>query len=205
MHNNMKILAAVLVLVVICGTVIAVATIANKREAQAFLSEIRNTQLGPGGYARLKEIETRFHNHVVANSESCSPNQCSLTLSFQNTWLRRLHLAIWTKFGATLLVKNENLYYISAGMTLYTPARVIGSETILSDQDKVDSKPFTVVTKRWGDNQPWQAIVMLTPRAAPTERESAFAFNLSCLNKLGGCKDSSDLLPSAWREKQEGR
>ncbi len=84
-------------------------------------------------------------------------------------------------------------------MKIYTHQRVLGAETILSGENEGVSLPFRVITKRWGDSQPWQAMVLLTPQATPSERKAAFAFNLNCLSKLGGCKDSKDLLPSAWR------
>jgi len=204
MNTFKRISAAVLTLVVVCGAIAGVATIATRRQAEAFLSELRSTQLGAGGYERVKEIATRFRKDVAESGGTCSQSDCTLTVSFENTWLRRLHVATWTKFGATLLVRNGQLYHISTGMTLYTRERVIGAETILSEKTQSSVPTFRVITKRWGgDNQPWQAIVELTPQATQRERETAFAFNLGCLDKLGGCKDSSDLLPPAWRDNQE--
>jgi hypothetical protein len=200
MNTFKRISLAVLALVVVCGAIAGAATIATRRQAEAFLSELRSTQLGAGGYERVKKIATRFRKGVAESGGTCSPSECSLTVSFENTCLRRLHLATWTKFGGTLLVRNGQLYHISTGMTLYTRERVIGAETILSEQSEGGSPQFRVITKRWTDNQPWQAVVQLTPQATSSERETAFAFNLSCLDKLGGCKDSSDLLPSVWRE-----
>jgi len=89
--------------------------------------------------------------------------------------------------------------YINAAMALYSAEQVISASTTLSEEEHGQSA-YNIVTKRGVGNQPWQAIVHLTPQATPSERRAAFSFNLNCLDKLGGCKDSSDLLPSVWRE-----
>jgi hypothetical protein len=199
MNTFKRISAAVLALVAVGAATVAVATIEAKREAEAFLSELRSIQLGPAGYEQVQHLATRFRSHVTQGTTTCTPGECSVSVSFENTWLRKLHLATWTNFGAILLVRNGRLYYVSAEMTLYPRERVLGAKTDLLEEGQ-KRVPYSVVTKRWGDNQPWQAIVQITPQATPTERKAAFSFNLGCLDKLGGCKDSSDLLPSVWRE-----
>lgn len=187
---------------VACAVIVAVPAVRTRRRAEAFLSNLRNVELGPQGYEKVRLLWDRFHADAAEGAGTCTPSECILTVNFQNTWLRRLRLATWTEFGATLSVHNGNLYDIRASMKLYSRKRVIGAETILSDQSEGAGPPFRIITKRWSDNAPWQAIVQLTSHAAPAEREKAFAFNLGCLDKLGGCRDSSDLLPAVWSDGQ---
>lgn len=188
-------------IVVLCGVVIAVATLNTTRQARAFLLELKGIQLGPGGYNDVRALATRFRHYVKDGSNECTQNECSLTLMFENTWLRKLHLATPTNFGSILLVRNGSLYYINAAMTLYSGERVISANTDLTENGH-QSSSYSIDTKRWDDNQPWQAIIHLTPEATTAQREAAFSFNLACLSKLVGCRDSSDLLPPAWHDDQ---
>lgn len=203
MSRHKRTYAAVIVSVVICAVILTAATVRTRREAQAFLSELEGIKLGPSGYEQVQLIAARFRSHMANEAKPCTSSECSLTVKFENTWLRRLHIATWTTFGATLLVRNGELYYVSTGMALYSRERVITAETDFSEGGHGwDS--YRIITKRWGDNQPWQAIVRVTPQATPSERKAAFSFNLNCLNKLGGCRDSSDLLPSVWKDEHGG-
>lgn len=201
MSRHKKIYAGIIALVVACGAILTAATVRTRSEAQAFLSELEVIELGPSGYGQVQALATRFRSHVAQETKPCTSSDCSLTVRFDNTWLRRLHIATWTTFGTTLLVRDGRLYYVSTGMTLYSRERVVSAETDFSEEDH-GWEPYRAITKRWGDNQPWQSVVRLTPQATLSERKAAFSFNLTCLDKLGGCRDSSDLLPSVWKDEQ---
>lgn len=198
-NRNKKIYAGIVTLAVVCGAILTATTVNTRREAQTFLSELQAIQIGSTTFVEVQEIATRFRGHITDGTKTCLPNECDLKVRFDNAWLRRLHLAMPTTFGAVLLVRNGRLYYINAAMALYSAEQVISASTTLSEEEHGQSA-YNIVTKRGVGNQPWQAIVHLTPQATPSERRAAFSFNLNCLDKLGGCKDSSDLLPSVWRE-----
>jgi hypothetical protein len=197
MHN--KLYAVIFVLALVCAIVVAGAAVRTKWDAEVFLCELQDIQLGPAGLENVQAIASQFRNHVTDESKTCARNECSLTVTFQNTLLGRLHLATPTTFGAVLLVRDGRLYYINAAMRLYSRNGVISASTTLSEQHHdLEQSPYTVITRRGSADRPWEAIIHLTPMASASERRDAFLFDLSCLDKVGGCRDSSDLLPSAW-------
>jgi hypothetical protein len=198
MNRNGKIYVGIVTLAVVCTAILSAATMNTKREAQALLSELQAISIGSASFDEVQRIASRFRSRTTEGVQPCSPDECDLRISFENSWLRRLHLATPTTFGVVLLVRNGRLYYVNAAMTLYSGDQVISASTTLSDEGRGQSA-YRIVAKRGVGNQPWQAIVHLTPNATLDERRAGFSFNLSCLDKLGGCKDSSDLLPSAWR------
>lgn len=151
----------------------------------------------------MQELVARFRSHATQVTSTCSPRECSVRVIFENTWLRKLHLATWTSFATNLMVRDGQLYYVSTGMKLYTRDRVIGAESTLMEPREGWLEPFRVVTQGDDSRPPSVIIVHFTPQATQSEREAAFAFNLSCLDELGGCKHSSDLLPSVWRDNRE--
>jgi hypothetical protein len=202
MSRRKEIYGGIVILIAVCGVVFTTATIKTRLEAESFLHELQTFQIGETSYERVQAVAIHFRNYIVDGAKTCVPNDCSVTLKFENMWLRNLHLARWTTFGATLLVRDGRLHYVSTGMTMYSRDQVISAGTFLSDEGH-ETAPFRVVTKRWNNDQPWQVIVQLTPQAMPQQKDLGFSFNLGCLDKLGGCKDSSDLLPSAWKENRD--
>ena len=178
------------------------ATLNTKKDAAALLSELEHVQVGQASFEEVQAIARRFSSHVLKGTGSCTPTECNLTLDFENVWLRRLHLAPATTFGAVLLVRSGRVYYLGAGMTLYLGSEVISASTTMFEGDH--RRPaYSVVTKRGLDNRPWQALIHLTPEATPSQHKVAFLFNLGCLDKIGGCKDSSDLLPMVWQRGED--
>jgi hypothetical protein len=73
-----------------------------------------------------------------------------------------------------------------------------GAVVMEAPNDIQDDKNYVVSHRRDRKGLPESVSVYLTPAATPTARQQAYGFNLDCLARLGGCKDSSELLPSAW-------
>jgi hypothetical protein len=44
----------------------------------------------------------------------------------------------------------------------------------------------------------WNGIVGFNEEARPDLRAGSLALNVSCLTKIGGCKDAGEILPSIW-------
>jgi hypothetical protein len=199
--TSQRVLFGITAVVAAFAVALIAATLNTKRNAEALLSELEHVQVGQAGSEEVQAIATRFSSHVLKGSGSCTPTECNLTLGFENAWLRRLHLAPATTFGAVLLVRSGRVYYLNAAMALYSRSEVISASTTLSEEDYAQPA-YSVVTRRGLDNHPWQALVHLTPEATASQHKLAFLFNLACLDKIGGCKDSSDLLPMIWRQGQ---
>ena len=126
MNRNKKIYAGIVTLAVVCGAILTATTVNTRREAQTFLSELQAIQIGSTTFVEVQEIATRFRGHITDGTKTCLPNECDLKVRFDNAWLRRLHLAMPTTFGAVLLVRNGRLYYINAAMALYSAAPTSG-------------------------------------------------------------------------------
>lgn len=51
--------------------------------------------------------------------------------------------------------------------------------------------------------EPYKTLIHLTPSASKSLRERAYGFNLTCLSKIGGCKDARDVLPRIYERARE--
>ena len=189
----MKTTKGILVVLFAAGVSVAIAiafaTWNTEKKAAALLSEVERMQIGGTG-EEVQEIAAQFSAYATKAVDSrCTSGECNLTLGFENAWLRRLHLAPPTKFGVVLLVRDGSVYHINVAMLVYADKQTIGVETTLSEKSNPRIEN-TIETIRSG-----QIAVRLSPRATLEQRKAAFSFNLACLHKLGGCKDTRDLLP----------
>ena len=127
-------------------------------------------------------------------------------IAFCNTLLYRAHLAPLTCFGVSIQIYEGrvSLLDVSTGTRLDQPwffgvkVQEFGCYPCYPDQ-----KPYEVRLRRNHVGRLWRAFVTLSPESSAKEREAAFAFNLNCLSKIGGCKDSRELNPRVWENAEQ--
>jgi hypothetical protein len=125
-------------------------------------------------------------------------------VSFENTWLNRLHLAPITRLTATLGTVNGVLVY----RRLFFTSGNGGSDCGALVEERISPLETNMgafhVSGAWS-GKPYRVFVALTPGATDAQRHAAYDLNLSCLTRLGGCENAMSLLPSiAWGEKGLG-
>jgi len=121
----------------------------------------------------------------------CNWGRCDLAFIFENSWLHHLRLAPPTALYASVhisegVVTSHYVLFGSAGEKMpFFEVMVTESRTV---------PPGEARRVRTLKRNTWQEVIELTPDATVSQREQAYAFNLSCLSKIGGCRTRDELL-----------
>ncbi len=167
------------------------------RNAQAFLDDLKSLRVGKSSFAEVKHVSEVYPD--VWKKADCKPNQdCALDFAIENTWLHRLRLVPWTKFQGTLYIRDGTLTRMGIILAANTGNFGFAAVVVETPSDIQDQKSYVIRHRRNQRGLPENVSIYLTPTSTATERQLAYSFNLTCLARFGGCKDSSELLPSAW-------
>ena len=143
-------------------------------------------------------------NHTVGYSagpgstvvpEPCSAQICMWIFAdfSHNKWLEVLHLAPRIEFIPALEVQNG----ILIGRA-FTYVSYDGQNSAFSSVDQGNGNhraPFWVQALYAQDGKPNRIYIKMTPGVSPEQFASAWKVNLTCLSKLGGCPDRTQILP----------
>jgi hypothetical protein len=195
-RGKAKTILIIALLAVITGTLaIFEQTIRSTRHARAFLQDASSLRLRVTTSDEVGQLALRFGGRT--ESSTCGWDGCSYFFSFDNRWLRRLRLAPYVTFTCTLGIADGVLKYrrmiLSSGNTSASSGAFI--EERLSPIGGI-TQPFYIARQWEGSGKRWRVHVELTPEATVEEHKMAYALNLTCLSRIGGCKDAQQLLPS---------
>ncbi len=210
--------ACVITALLIAGSVIAFEAAQTRRSAEGLLLEARELRVGDSNSVRVLQLAEKYHGGIRKGVE-CKPSNCAIDIEIRNRSLSRFHLAPPTSFAVSFFTSQGRSVQISFGMmstilgpTYYlrrwfygeAPSFTFAAE-VLDDLEKSefhqsDEKYSALARRDYFQNRPEILIVHLTPKVDLKVRDKALAFNLSCLSKLGGCRDASEFLPVVWRE-----
>ncbi len=178
----------------ICLALLAVA-FAQAYRARAFgnefLADVRNRRVGQSTYQDVLRVQAKYRSRSSSEPGDCDQNLCDMAFSGGNERLYRLGLVPGAKFIGSLRVQQGLLVEIGVSYQANSHFNAYTEETIDSAVN-----PYQVGGKR-GSSPPAYSYVWarITSAAAPAQREKAYAYNLACLTKLGGCKDANKILP----------
>ena len=166
----------------------------TRRIAEKFLTEFTALKIGESTFEDARMLADRFNGQAypVNGSETGSPPDLQYAFGFENTWLHRLHIAVPTILLANVTVGNGRVTGRGFRYGSVTPSR--DSEFGVSD-GRGEGPPFEI--RHYRGRGYW--MIYLTPAASPEQRRLAYALNLECLSKLGGCKLKQELLPALWQ------
>jgi hypothetical protein len=181
------------------------------REAETLLVDIQALHLN----ASLADAQRFFDAHPAAarvKEVKCTDErktECELVVRLDNRWLAKLRLAPPTELAAFFTSSRGRIFRMGAGVIVH---RVIpGTFSVLYYADVTEQfslpesglEPFyrahSLANNGSGKFIPLSLRQRLDERATPEQRKLAYSsLNVSCLYKLGGCKDAEALAPSAW-------
>ena len=167
------------------------------RNAQAFLDDLKSLRVGTSSFAEIQRLRDAYPN--VWKSADCDPSQdCALDFDIENTWLHRLHLVPRTRLQGTLYTTKGILARM--GVIFDTETRSFGFGAVVVETPGAiqDQKSYAIRHRRNQSGRPENVSIHLTPTSTASQRQQAYRFNLTCLVRFNGCKDSSELLPAAW-------
>ena len=188
--------------VLVLAVIAAVVTHQPTRNAQRFMKDLMHLEVGKSSFTDALDLSKRYGGiewKVNDSPEKCTPERCYLAFPFENTWLHRLHLAPRIVLMAIVGVENGQVRSRLVGFAsaTRTPSiEVFANERLAFSSGEAYRIVSYSAVPRLG--------IELTPLATSDQRQRAYAFNLSCLSKIGGCGDAGELLPSLTQKNQQG-
>jgi hypothetical protein len=157
-----------------------------------FLSDVRKLRVGQSTYDNVLRIQTNYKSRSSVEGNGCDRNLCILDFSFENRWLYHFGLVPGSRFTGSLTVRRGILVKVSLSL-LSNPRYDAATEETLADPNV---SAYEVGGKKFNMGQAYSYVwAHITSDASEDQREKAYAFNLACLTKWGGCKDGNELLP----------
>ena len=179
------------------------------RNAEILLADLQTIRLN----ASLADAQRFIDGHAGAKEVKCTDperTECELVIRLNNRWLAKLHLVPPTEVAAAFTVSRGRVFRMAAAIVVhkvipgtFSVSYSAGTTEQLFDPESGIVEPIHV-SHKLAHNAPDQFIPLfvtywLDERAKPEQRKLAYSsLNVSCLYKLGGCKDAEALAPSAW-------
>ena len=163
-----------------------------RARGNAFLSDLRQLRVGQSMLDDVLRIKTKYQGRSWSEDKVCGQDQCIVNFSFDNKWLYRFGLVPGTGFIGGLTVSKGILVRIDLALQSNPKFDAI--------MDEIPAEPnvpaYTVGGKELVSRPAYSYVwAHITSAASQDERDRVYAFNLKCLTKLGGRKDSNELLP----------
>jgi hypothetical protein len=174
-----------------------------RKDGESFLIELRD--LRPGK-AQLSDVErlARMHKRFLVRGRYYKGNCSHFDFQYNNGPLFRLHLATRTSLYATVCIGNNDTV-LSIGVILicepWSFRQRLNYVAHLEDWAPGYYYPEYPVFSR--DATPLGVFVAMTPGATPEQVREAYAFNLACLDKIGGCHSNKELFRGPWSSPPE--
>jgi RHS repeat-associated protein len=173
-------------------------------EAGEFLGDLVQLQVGKSELRQVTPLVSKYHGVWRKGTTRGAGSPCGVGASvvdftFENRWLRWFLFASFTRFGATIYVKDNCVCLRSMGIFTAVDG-VIGvyaSFHVSEFRESPFPRPFSVHLN------PRSTLITMDVRATTAERTAAYAVNLDCLAKLRGCKDTREIVPAMWQNSRE--
>jgi hypothetical protein len=211
MSNNHRrkliLVATILPLVLAAGMCLYVKWQAQqtRKNAEILLGELQQLRVGESTLGDLQRVAAGSQRRFLAKGTDpfCQERWCTYTFSYYTTNLGRLalwRLYLWrihltpapVAFVATLIADGDRLARIE--ILLSSDVKTKSLSATLDDEVPVVSPVSQSYLRQ---NQPSHVSIYVKPEATPAERQGAYSFNMSCMDKLGGCGKTAELLPNA--------
>jgi len=170
------------------------------RRADKLLKQVATIQAGT---TTLQQFQSQLRAaHLQPRSFSCQESDCTISERSEVRIIARFRLAPPTAILTSVSFKNGVASEIYVWLEIHDRQAVIpttpGTGATIHESALSRSCPehfCTYVTERSG--YPW-AVVEIDAVARPEDRARAFAVNVGCLTKLGGCKRVGTILPEVF-------
>jgi hypothetical protein len=158
----------------------------------SFLSDVRKLSVGHSTYDDLLRIQANYRSYSSIEGNKCDRDLCILDFSFDNKLLCQLGLVPGAMFVGGLRVEKGILVGISLSIVANPQLHAAMEERLAAP----NLNPYEIGGKRFVSRPAYSYVwAHITSAASEEERSKVYGFNLWCLTRLGGCKDSIELLP----------
>jgi hypothetical protein len=169
----------------------------NRRNAEVLLAGLRRLKVGESTVDDVQQLIRDQQQFVGQNTPFCHDEFCTYTFGYGNydstvdiyvlrsLQLWRFHLvAAPVALSADLLLRHNRLVQTSMLLDSQVSANVL---------DEVPDISPVKASYLVENSRPTQTTIYIKPSATVAQRESAYSFNLKCLDRLGGCTEKSQL------------
>lgn len=169
----------------------------HRKSAEILLAELQKLKVGESTINDVQQLVRSQSQFVSQDTPLCWEGFCTYTFVYGNynstvdiyalRWLGlwRFHLiAAPVAFVADLSFRRDRL--VRASMLL-------NSQVSLNLQDEVSDISPVPASYVVDNSRPSQTVIYIKPDATAAQRETAYSFNLRCIDKLGGCSDKAQL------------
>ncbi|HLV88632.1 MAG TPA: hypothetical protein VKV39_16730 [Candidatus Sulfotelmatobacter sp.] len=190
----------VVALVLVAVLVAYLVFTAPVRQAGRLVKEVSKIEIGA---TTVDQFRRQLQEAKLTTiSITCQASDCTAAGRAEVPSVSRLHLAPPTGIVVSANFKDgiASEVYVWVEIKDHTTAGVIGPGTGATVHESLQSRSCpehfcTYVRERSG--YPWAVVEM--DASAPKEiRDRAFAINVGCLTKMGGCKKVSTILPQVF-------
>ena len=207
-HKVLRELAYILIL----GTPVALFFLVAMPRSNAvkLLKDLDRVQVERTHFDQVEQLARRFPGYAACVGDNC-------LFQFENLWLHRLHLAPLTEF-TVMVQRGGDAEAPGGGQVEAIDMAMLVSHGFAGDGDGSGAiasalvfdhaalmpggPPYEASIRLQANGRPDRTVVRLSPGASAGERRRAREFNLRCLTRLGGCRNSHQLLPQIWNGAQ---
>jgi hypothetical protein len=192
---------AVIFFVAAAATLYAAATRQAQKAADLLVS-LTKVDLVQLSFSDVQDLRKRFGD-LAKSSDPCTAESCDVGFSVRNAVMHKFRLAPRTELTVLLQIRNDRLAYGLVSMFVISNidrGHDVGAWTQVFPRAEREMPAFSLGYKH-GFIERWEAVAQLRPGATPAERALAFDYNTACLERLGGCKSSGDIVPRWWELK----
>lgn len=173
----------------------------TKRQAEGLLAAVQQIRVGVSDYKFVSQITAPYGSYRTNFSGEVSDPQ--IQFMFVNWWLSRLKLAPYTDFIVTIVFKDDVVIAKSARVLL---ANTGGGASVMDMQRGLrfcpvsdEPKGSNHLVSGLAPNSPtsvWRISICDVDSYDDEGRRRDWGFDLSCLTRLGGCRDARTVLPA---------
>lgn len=185
---------------VVCGILARQLAVREATKGRDLLLAMERVSGGKSSANDLIRLATRYDGHI--EGVGCTDEQCEVRFQRDNRWLNRLRLAPLTTLDAGVTLSHRQTTRVFAGMFVVPGRHSSGDVAALAITDLIPDglEPLTIIFR--GAMIERKAFCQINSGANASQRQMAFAYDVSCLYRLGGCRDSTQLVPEWWNQWQ---
>jgi hypothetical protein len=177
-------------------------TWATNRAMVRFVKQAQSLQIAEATAADVSKLVNSYRGLATRADFMVAPSGRGVgVVDFENTWLHRLHLAPPMVFTCKLWIEDNNLgnrwlQMVYAGNSREEVGTFVSEgRSTLTSSDEVLHAPQEGYFRISGGRPEGFLGVMITPNVPTDLRHLAYNFDLTCLEKFGGCKTYNEMLP----------
>jgi hypothetical protein len=172
-----------------------------RHNATVFLQDLKNLDSAEDPTSYFLVLQQKYRKRFM--EERCASNTCVDKIVFDNRFLSVFHLAPKCEIRTYFTLEHGSLemFYMEFTSEISKEnSPIVNFQEVFHVYDPVFSKAFFYVNPHGRDaTEIENGMVDFARISTPKQKEAALGLNLTCMTKLRGCKDISELLPTMWK------